>query len=48
MMRSRFTEEQIIAVLREQDAGVATAEATEQRRFGCRRLHVLKRHEGAS
>ena len=27
MKRSRFSEEQIIAILREQEAGVATAEA---------------------
>lgn len=47
MKRSRFREEQIIAILREQEAGVATAEvcrkhATHERQFnrrhGCREL----------
>ena len=34
MKRSRFSEEQIIAILREQEAGVATAEVC--RKHACR------------
>ena len=41
MKRIRFTEEQIIAVLREHEAG-----ANQRRRFGYRRLFILLRDQG--
>jgi len=51
MKRSRFTEEQIIAILREQETGVAVSELCRKHgvssaTFGYRRLHVLLRREG--
>lgn len=49
MKKSRFTEDQIIGVQREHQAGIPTAElelALERRRFGYRRLHILLRREG--
>ncbi len=48
-MKRRFTEEQIIAVLREREAGARVKElAYERRRFGYRRIHGVLRREGRS
>jgi putative transposase len=58
MRRSRFSEEQIIAILREQECGVSTADVCRRHgissatvykwkaRFGYRRIHVLLKRQG--
>src|SRR5438067_1761562 len=49
MKRSRFSEEQIIGMLREHEAGVRHRMMPipqQRRRFGYRRLHVLLKREG--
>ena len=43
MKRSRFSDEQIIAIVKEQEAGMATAERP---RLGFRRLGYLLAREG--
>jgi hypothetical protein len=44
MKRSRFSEEQIIAILKEHEAGIATADVWRCRRAGVRILQSMKRH----